>query len=97
MSETHQNPPKIIAEKDEDFKQIFADGVYTWLGTESGTLSFFVDSVDPAVDEKGALQIKTVKRRFKVEIRMSPVVYNNLIAWMTERRDLLEKTQLKSK
>ena len=64
MKELSQPQPKIIAEKSDDFKQIFADGAYTWLGPESRTLTFFADCIDPNVDNEGLLNVKTVKKIF---------------------------------
>jgi hypothetical protein len=97
MTEVSNPVPKIIAEKNEDFKQIFADGAYTWLGTDSGTITFFTDNFVPEIDGTGNLQIKSIKRHFLVEIRMSPMMYDNLINWMIERKKILEEAQKISK
>jgi len=96
MSDKSQNAPKIIAEKSDDFKLFFADGVYTWLGTDSGTLSFFMDEMDPVIDDNGVLHAKSIKRKFVVEIRMSPSLYDSIIKWMIERKQILESTIEKS-
>lgn len=93
MTEIQSPLPKIIAEKNEEFKQIFADGVYTWLGKDTGTLTFFADSFVPEIDEKGNLQVKTIKKSFSFEVRMSSDLYLNLINWMIERKKFLDESQ----
>ncbi len=93
MSGNQNIIPKIIAGKSEDFKQIFADGAYTWFGGDSGTITFFTDSADPSVDDKGNLQVKTVQRKFSVEIRMTHEMYASLIDWMIDRKKAFEESQ----
>ena len=93
MPETHHQSLQIKAEKSEEYKQIFADGAYTILGQESGTIIFFSDSIDPQTNEDGLLKIDTVNRNFLIEIRMSPITYENLINSMIERRENLKNTK----
>jgi len=84
--------PKLTIEKSEDFKQIFADGVYIWLNPDSGTLTFFIDAMDtPELDENGAARITSVKRKLLVEIRLTSMLYDNIITWMTQQKETLKK------
>ncbi len=94
---TSKNTPKIIAEKTDDFKQIFVDGAYTWLGDDTGTITFFADTFVPELDEHANLQIKTIKRNFPVEIRMSHNTYVNLINWMIDRKKLFDESKTNQK
>ena len=88
--------PKVITEKASDFKEIFADGVYTWANTGSGTLIFFKDTFDPNITQEGKLNIKSIHRVFTIEVRMTRELYTNLIEWMTgqlKNIEEIEKTQ----
>ena len=67
-------------------------------GAESvGTITFFADTFDPEIDENGNLKIKTIKRNFSIEIRMSHQMYTNLINWMIDRKKTFEESQKNQK
>jgi hypothetical protein len=86
-----QRKTKFVGEKTEDFKVVFADGTFTWLGTETGTITFFYDVMpDQMVTEEGVLELSTVKRVFPVEIRLRRSTYNNLINFMIEQVKIIE-------
>jgi hypothetical protein len=85
---------RYIGEKAPDYKVVFADGVYTWLGGETGTINFFYDVLpDKMLDNEGMLDIDNVKRIFPVEIRMRRSTYVNLIEFMTEQLKLMEESE----
>jgi hypothetical protein len=88
--------PKVVTEKSPDFKEIFADGVYTWANTGAGTLIFFKDTFDPTITQEGQLNVKSIHRVFTVEVRMPRELYKNLIEWMSgqlKNVEDLEKSQ----
>jgi hypothetical protein len=85
---------QLIGEKSEDFKIIFVDGMYTWLGNETGTITFFYDSLpDKMLREDGLLDVSTLKRIFPIEIRMRRSTYVSLIQFMIEQLKMIEERE----
>jgi|WetSurMetagenome_2_1015567.scaffolds.fasta_scaffold288474_1 hypothetical protein len=89
-------PKKIeyIGEKPDDFKVIFADGCFTWLQRETGTITFFYDVFsDEMVNSNGAFDVSKIKRVFPVEIRMRRSAYTNLLKFMIEQLKMIEDAE----
>jgi len=87
----------IIPEKSPDYKVVFADGGYTWVNSNSGTITFFNDTFVPDVSPDGSLNIKSIKRVFTIEVRMTRDMYQKVIAWMSGQFKILEEFEAKEK
>lgn len=84
----------MVSGRSEDFKVTFVDGAYTWLGAETGTISFFYDLVgDPVTDRVGNLNLETGKRIFPIEIRLRKSSYALLAQFMNEQLKMVENLE----
>ncbi len=90
-------PPKLISAKSSDFKVINADGIYTWVNSNAGTIMFFDDIIEPEFNPDASLNIKTIKRTFTIEIRMTREMYQKVIEWMSGQVKILEEFESNQK
>lgn len=86
--------------KDDNYRTIYVNGVFGGLDPVEGRMIFYIDEIEPEMDENtpGKMKVKKIVRRLLVDIRMSPAQFKSIADWMQSHierfdRELREDTE----
>ncbi len=70
--------------KDDNYRTIHVNGVFGGLDPVEGRIIFYIDEIEPEMDEStpGKMKVKKVVRRLLIDIRMSPAQFKSIADWM---------------
>ncbi|MBN2330676.1 MAG: hypothetical protein JXC85_02575 [Candidatus Aenigmarchaeota archaeon] len=77
----------------QDYRAVYASGVFGGLDPHDGRIIFFLDRIMPKIksEPKGAMELEKINRELQVEVHMSPSQFASVAKWMTEHVRLFEK------
>jgi hypothetical protein len=78
-------PPKFEDTKTQDFKYVFASGVFGLLEPNGGRIIFFLDRLEPETMSEpvpGNQRLKKIIRESQVEVNMTPAQFKSISTWM---------------
>jgi hypothetical protein len=78
--------PKIEITESNDFRAVYASGVFGGLDPNDGRMIFFLDRIKPKMrsTKKNVMQLEKVNREMQVEVHMSPNQFVSVAKWMNE-------------
>jgi hypothetical protein len=79
--------------KAEDYKLVYATGIFGGLDTNDGRLIFYCDRVEPEMHNHrpGGMRTKLIQRELQVEVHVSPWQFKTIAKFMTERVNKFEQ------
>lgn len=87
-----EEAPTYVLSRDPHFRSVYASGVYGGLDPLGGQMIFYVDQIEPAIDEKtGTMKVEKIVRNQIVDIRMTPAEFLSLADWMTKHAENYKK------
>ncbi|ADB58536.1 hypothetical protein [Archaeoglobus profundus] len=91
MKESKIPPIEIV--KDPEYKVIYVNGVFGGVDPIEGRMIFYVDLLEPEMDEKvpGKMRVGKVVRKLLVDVRMSPNQFVSIAEWMNSHVKRLKK------
>jgi len=89
-----QQPPKIEVEKAEEYRSVFASGVYGGLNPSGGALIFYADRLVPEPNKTvpGQMILEKIVQELQVEVRITPAQWKAMVEWMKGNLETYEKT-----
>jgi len=89
-----RTPPKIDITKHPQFRVIHISGFFGGLHPHEGEIKFYLDIAEPKIKaggKPGEMDLDKITREMQVEVRMSPVNWMSMAAWMEQHIERLEK------
>jgi hypothetical protein len=85
--------PDYEVKKADDYKLVYATGMFGGLDPNDARIIFYCDRVEPEMDKNrpGGMRTKVVHRELQVEIHMSPLQFKTIARFMNDRVKRLEK------
>ena len=92
MSSRQQAPPPFETTKSEDFRYVYASGVYGGVDPNDARLIFYLNRLVPESQpgQPGKMRTEKVNQELQVEVHMSPMQFKNLTQFMAGRIKLYE-------
>jgi hypothetical protein len=86
-------PPQFKISKSQDYKSIFATGVFGGLNPNDGQIIFFLDRLMPQMirEQPGRQRLEYINRELQVEIHLSPSQFKNIARWMNQHIQIYEQ------
>jgi hypothetical protein len=84
---------RIEISEGQNYRAVYASGVFGGLDPHDGRIVFFLDRIMPKMrsEPKGAMELEKINRELQVEVHMSPSQFASVAKWMTEHVHLFEK------
>ncbi len=92
-SEKKGKGARIEISESQDYRAVYASGVFGGLDPHDGRIVFFLDRIMPKIksEPKGAMELEKINRELQVEVHMSPSQFASVAKWMMEHVHLFEK------
>lgn len=92
-SEKKGKGARIEISESQDYRAVYASGVFGGLDPNDGRIVFFLDRIMPKIksEPKGAMELEKINRELQIEVHMSPSQFASVAKWMTEHVHLFEK------
>jgi len=86
--------PQFEDSKSEQYRYIFATGVFGGLDPNGGHIIFYLDRVEPETintPQPGAIKLMKIIRELQVEVHMTSSEFKTVAEWMKRHVDEYEK------
>lgn len=86
-------PPNFRVAESENFRSIYASGIFGGLNPAEGRIIFYHDrlKIKPVENTPGGLQTKEIVHEMQVEVHMSPANFKVLAEWAMKHVQNVEK------
>lgn len=96
-SETKQEPSYAFS-NDPQFRTAYVTGAYGMVDPNGGQIVFYLDSIEPKVEEKtGEMSIGGIRRDQIIDIRMSPGQFISIAKWMMNQAEAYKEQMQNAK
>jgi hypothetical protein len=78
-------PPQFEDSKSEQYRYVFATGVFGGVNPNDGQMIFYLDRFKPETvntPRLGAQKLKNIRREMQVEVHMTPAQFKAVAEWM---------------
>lgn len=87
-------PPTFEDAKSEQYRHVFATGVFGGINPVDAQIIFFLDRPEPetvSTPLPGSLKLKQIVRELQVEVHMTPTAFKTVADWMNKHIEQYEK------
>jgi len=86
--------PQFEDTKSEQYRYVFATGVFGGVNPVDAQIIFWLDRPEPetaSTPQPGSLKLKKIVRELQVEVHMTPTAFKTLADWMNKHIEQYEK------
>ena len=88
---TDEKKIKASVEKAENYKELYANGVFGSLNPNEGHLMYYLDVVVPKMTDDNRMHTESVVRKLIADVHVSPYVYKTIAIWMIKNVEDYER------